>query len=146
MAIVDGAVYCGAAEMESALVEDALSWGVSTDSTVVLLTVPMCESCADAAEILKSLPETVLLRRGNLEIESSVIVQIIDIGTQPEAAAQFFENYAVPDEQRIAPCVFYADRYLSGAEAIQKNLAAEVALGWAAGGIKLPLADTLIQE
>lgn len=146
MAIVDGEVYCGAAEMESALVEDALSWGVSTDSTVVLLTVPMCESCAGAAEILENLPETVLLRRGNLEIESAVIVQTIDISTQPEAAEQLFEIYAVPDGQRIAPCVFYADRYLSGLEAIRKNLAAEVELGWAAGGIKLPSADAPMQE
>lgn len=146
MVIVDGIAYCGAAEMESGLVEDALEWGASTDSAVVLLTVPMCESCVRAKKVLENLPETVKLRRGNLEIESAVICEVIDISAQPELAARFFDAYSVPDEQRIAPSVFFADRYLCGADAIEKNLAAEVELGWAAGGVKLPSADTPSQE
>lgn len=142
MVIVDGSVYCGAAEMESLLAQDALAWG-STDSTIVLLTGP---ACADIADVLESLPESVVLRRGILEIESEVVCEIIDIGAQPEFAAQLFDAYCVPEEQRAAPCAFYADRYLSGAEAIEKNLAAEVELGWAAGGVKLPAADAPLQE
>lgn len=141
MVIVDGTAYCGASQMESALAEDALSWGGTTDSCIVLLTVPMCENCVRAGKTLKTLPETVLLKRGNLEIESKVMVETIDISAQPEIAARLFDAYAVPDEQRIAPSVFYADRYLSGIEAIEKSLAAEVALGWAAGGVLLPPAE-----
>lgn len=146
MVIIDGIPYCGASEMENSLVQDALSWGNSTDSTVVLLTVPMCESCTRAATVLENLPDTVTLRRGNLEIESTVVCEIIDISTQPELAAQFFDAYSVPDEQRIAPSVFFADRYLCGAEAIERNLQAEVELGWAAGGIKLLSVDAPLQE
>lgn len=146
MVIVDGAVYCGAAEMESTLASDALEWGVSTDSTIILLTLPFCENCVRAAEVMENLPETVVLRRGNLEIESAVIFESVDIGAQPELVAQLFEARSVPEEQRIAPCVFYADRYLSGIEAIEKNLAAEVELGWAAGGVKLPPAGAPLQE
>lgn len=145
MVIVDGSVYCGAAEMDSLLAQDALTWG-STDSKIVLLTDAACENCARAAGVLETLPETVVLRRGILEIDSAVDCEIIDIGAQPELAAQFFDAYCVPEEQRTAPCTFYADRYLSGAEAIEKNLAAEVELGWAAGGVKIPTADALLQE
>ena len=73
MVIVDGIAYYGAGEMDEALVVDALSWGETTDSVIVLLTVPMCESCLRAAKTLKQLPETVILKRGNHEIESVVI-------------------------------------------------------------------------
>ena len=87
MVIVDGIAYYGAGEMDEALVVDALSWGETTDSVIVLLTVPMCESCLRAAKTLKQLPDTVILKRGNHEIESVVVPQIIDITEQPALAA-----------------------------------------------------------
>lgn len=146
MVIVDGIAYYGAGEMDEALVVDALSWGETTDSVIVLLTVPMCESCLRAAKTLKQLPETVILKRGNHEIESVVIPQIIDITEQPALAAALFDAYSVPEEKRIAPSVFYADTCLNGADEIEKRLIAEVALGWAQGGVKLLTEETLPQE
>ena len=146
MVIVDGIAYYGAGEMDEALVVDALSWGETTDSVIVLLTVPMCESCLRAAKTLKQLPETVILKRGNHEIESAVIPQIIDITEQPALAAALFDAYSVPEEKRIAPSVFYADTCLNGADEIEKRLIAEVALGWAQGGVKLLDEETLPQE
>ena len=146
MVIVDGIAYYGAGEMDEALVVDALSWGETTDSVIVLLTVPMCESCLRAAKTLKQLPETVILKRGNHEIESVVIPQIIDITEQPALAAALFDAYSVPEEKRIAPSVFYADTCLNGADEIGKRLIAEVALGWAQGGVKLLTEETLPQE
>lgn len=146
MVIVDGIAYYGASEMDEALVVDALSWGETTDSVIVLLTVPMCESCLRAAKTLKQLPETVILKRGNHEIESVVIPQIIDITEHPALAAALFDAYSVPEEKRIAPSVFYADTCLNGADEIEKRLIAEVALGWAQGGVKLLTEETLPQE
>ena len=146
MVIVDGIAYYGAGEMDEALVVDALSWGETTDSVIVLLTVPMCESCLRAAKTLKQLPETVILKRGNHEIESVVIPQIIDITEQPALAAALFDAYSVPEEKRIAPSVFYADTCLNGADEIGKRRIAEVALGWAQGGVKLLTEETLPQE
>ena len=146
MVIVDGIAYYGAGEMDEALVVDALSWGETTDSVIVLLTVPMCESCLRAAKTLKQLPETVILKRGNHEIESVVVPQIIDITEQPALAAVLFDAYSVPEEKRIAPSVFYADTCLNGADEIEKRLIAEVALGWAQGGVKLLTEETLPQE
>lgn len=146
MVIVDGIAYYGAGEMDEALVVDALSWGETTDSVIVLLTVPMCESCLRAAKTLKQLPETVILKRGNHEIESVVIPQIIDITEQPALAAALFDAYSVPEEKRIAPSVFYADTCLNGADEIEKRLIAEVALGWAQGGVKLLDEEILPEE
>lgn len=135
MVIVDGIAYYGAGEMETALASDALAWSESTDSVIVLLTVPMCENRVRVSKTLESLPETVSVKRGNLEIESAVVLRIIDITEYPELASRLFDAYSVPEESRIAPSVFYADRYLSGADAIEKSLIAEVELGWAAGGV-----------
>lgn len=146
MVIVDGIAYYGAGEMDEALVVDALNWGETTDSVIVLLTVPMCESCLRAAKTLKQLPETVILKRGNHEIESVVIPQIIDITEQPALAAALFDAYSVPEEKRIAPSVFYADTCLNGADEIEKRLIAEVALGWAQGGVKLLDEEILPEE
>ena len=142
LTIVDGVAYCGAAEMESGLPEASLSWGGGTDSVIVYLYVPACESCARAADVLDSLPESVAIRRGALEIESPVIIERIDISAQPETARRLFEDYAVPDDERISPIVFFADRYLSGADAIENNLDAMVRLGWAAGGVELPAEES----
>lgn len=146
MVIVDGIAYYGAGEMDDTLVVDALNWGVSTDSVIVLMTVPMCESCLRAAKTLEQLPDTVIVKRGNHEIESAVIPQIIDITQNPSLAAALFDAYSVPEEKRIAPSVFYADTCLNGVDEIEKRLIAEVALGWAQGGVKLSTNETLPQE
>ena len=138
LVIVDGVAYRGANELESRLPADALAWGGETDSTVVYLYVPACESCARAVKVLDSLPETVTLRRGMVEIESKVVVERIDVSAQPETARQLFEAYGVPDGERVTPCVFLPDRYLSGADAIEKSLSDMVRLGWAAGSVEFP--------
>lgn len=146
MVIVDGKAYYGAGEMENVLTADALLWGESTDSVIVLLTVPFCESCVRAVKELEKLPETVMLKRGNIEIESRVIVEKMDISKNSGLAAQLFDTYSVPEEERIAPCAFYADRYLSGADAIEERLLSEVLLGWAAGGVDILTSETENQE
>jgi len=138
LVIVDGVAYSGASEMERGLPEASLSWGTETESTIVYLYVPACESCARAVAVLEDLPESVMITRGAIEIESKVVIERVDVSAHPGVASRLFDVYGVPDEQRITPSVFFADRYLSGAESIEKNLAAMVSLGWAAGGVELP--------
>lgn len=142
MVVVDGVAYSGASEMQSRLPVDALSWGGETDSTIVYLYVPACESCARAVEVLDALPSMVTLLRGNVEIESNVLIERIDVSARPEVARQLFEAYDVPDDLRITPCVFLADRYLSGADTIERDLPSMVNLGWAVGCVDLPASET----
>ncbi|MGN0803378.1 MAG: hypothetical protein ACI4MF_12355 [Candidatus Faecivicinus sp.] len=138
LTVVDGVAYQGADELESRLPERALEWGGSTDSAIVYLYVPACESCARAEAVLESLPETVTLQRGSYAIESAVTVERIDASAHSALADALFQAYGVPDERRVTPIAFFADRYLSGADAIEASLAEMVRLGWAAGGVQLP--------
>lgn len=144
MVIVDGRAYSGATEMETSLSKEALAWGTGTDSTVVYLYVPACESCRRAQAVLEALPESIVLKRGAIEIESRVIIEKIDISANPGAAQALFDAYGVADDERITPSVFLNRTYLSGADDIEKSLKDMVSLGWAAGGVKADIsaADT----
>lgn len=139
MAVVDGVPYQGASSMNADLARAALAWHDTLDSEVVCLYAPACESCARADAVLDALPAAVTVRRGDEAIESRVIVRRVDISAEPEYAQALFDAYGVPDEARITPIAFFADRFLSGADAIGKRLADEVALGRAAGGV--PVAE-----
>lgn len=146
MIVVDGVAYQGAGELNARLPEAALSWGSTQDSAIVYLYTPACESCARAAKVLEQLPASVSIKRGSFAFESAVTVEKIDASANMALADALFAAYDVPDEGRITPIVFFADRYLSGADAIEKSLIAMVELGWAAGGVKVDTqAETEIQ-
>ena len=134
MAIVDGEVYQGASQMNARLAHAALEWHETTDSEILLLYTPACESCGRAESVLESLPESVTVTRGEESFVSRVTVSRADASANPGYAQALFDAYGVPDEQRVTPAVFFADRCLCGAEAIER-LPEAVALGWAAGGI-----------
>ena len=137
MAVVDGVAYQGSGEMESSLAETALEWSDETGSIIVYLYAPACESCARAASVLDALPESVSVNRGSVRFESPVSVVRIDASAQTGLANALFEAYGVPDSDRITPIVFFADRYLSGADSIEASIADMVALGWAVGGVDM---------
>ena len=136
MAIVDDKAYCGAKEMETSLAETALAWHETTDSEILYLYTPACESCARAAAVLDALPETVTVRRGESGFESKIVVRRVDASAEPALAAALFDACDAPDKKRITPAVFYGDTYLSGADAIERTLPGAVKLGWAAGGAR----------
>lgn len=102
------------------------------DSHIIYLYVPACESCARAVEVLDGLPETVTIS-GEVQGESRVQIERIDISAQPQVARQMFADYAVPDDDRITPCVFFGEHYLSGIEAIERDLVNMIGLGLALG-------------
>ncbi len=133
LAIVDGEVYQGAEEMNTRLARTALTWD-STDSLILYLYTPACESCGAADAVLSALPEHVSVRRGSLTVESRVLVDRIDISASPDVAQALFDAYGVPEDRRVTPIVFFGDHYLSGAADITARLPGETALGWAVGG------------
>ena len=141
MVIVDGKAYMGAEQMNTALASESLSWGGTNDSAIVYLYVPACESCAKARQTLDALPESVTLTRGSVRFESAVTVTEIDVSEQPETANALFEAYSVPDDERVTPIAFFADRYLSGADAIAEKLPKMVSLGWAVGGVSVDVPE-----
>ena len=145
MVIVDGEVYQGAAAMNADLSRAALSWHDTHDSEILYLYVPACESCARAEAALEALPEAVEIARGDQTIVSRVLVRRVDISADPGYADALFEAYDVPDDKRVSPIAFFADRYLAGAEAIESRLVDEVNLGWAAGGVPAMAADEPIR-
>lgn len=136
MVVVDGTAYQGAGEMNTDLAENALTWNDSQDSVIVYLYTPACESCAQASAVLESLPSSVTVKRGDISFESPVTVERIDASANTALADALFEAYAVSDEDRITPAVFFGEYSLSGADAIEHSLASMVELGWAVGGIK----------
>ncbi len=142
LVIVDGEVYQGAAQINSGLPRDALQWHVTTDSEVLYLFVPACESCARAEAALDALPESVTLQRGGETVKSRVVVTRVDISADPDYAQALFEAYGVPDERRVSPIAFYGGSYLAGADAIERSLVEAVRQGRAAGGLRYaPQAD-----
>lgn len=103
------------------------------DSHIVYLYVPACESCAGAVAVLESLGESVDVSGDGIQGQSAVKIERIDVSAQPEVARQMFADYNVPDDDRITPCVFFGEHYLSGIEAIEENLARMIGEGLAVG-------------
>ena len=140
-AIVDGNVYQGAAEMNTQLAETALSWQETTDSVILYLYTPACESCAAVESVLNNLPESVTVQRGNVSFESRVLVRKLDISQIPGTAEALFARYEVPDSRRVTPAVFFGSHVLTGEKEITDRLGQEILLGWASGGVPLPEGD-----
>ncbi|MDR3166664.1 MAG: hypothetical protein LBT93_01865, partial [Treponema sp.] len=79
-----------------------------------------CEECGKVTPFIDSLP-------GNVTVEGTAVpLDIIRINTRSgnnsERIAAFFEQYQVPDEDRVVPIVFLADTYLAGYAAITAGL------------------------
>ncbi|MDR3172676.1 MAG: hypothetical protein LBU19_00370 [Treponema sp.] len=79
-----------------------------------------CPECAKAAPFIDGLSETVKVDGRTIPLTITRINT--RSGNNGERIAAFFEAYGVPDAERIVPIVFFADSYLSGAEAINGGL------------------------
>ena len=104
-----------------------LSATAETESRIVYLYVPACESCARAVRVLDSLPDSVRIG----DIDSAVVIERLDVSAEPERATKLFEQYQVPEAKRITPMVLLGETYLSGIDAIESDLADMVAQGMA---------------
>lgn len=131
--LVDGVVYAGTAEIQTALPVAFLEASDSLDSLVYYLYVPFCESCAKAKQTLDELPESVELTRGAATFVSPVVVRQVDISAEPGLAQALFDEYGVSEDDRLVPIVFFGDTYLQGAELIAGQLLARICMGQAVG-------------
>ena len=121
MVIVDSKAYTGNSRLESAMPLDFIN-GESTDSLFYYLYSPACESCAAAEKAIDSLPSRLIVTYGNVEFESVVIVERINIYENPSMAQVLFQQYRVPEDDQMTPIVFLGDNYVGGAEQIEKRL------------------------
>ena len=99
----------------AALFED---YGVDGNAiTVVYFYRITCEECRETTPVMDGLPQAV----------AGIPVNVIRINTRSgnngERINAFFEQYAVPDEDRMVPIAFTADGYFAGYEAISEGLA-----------------------
>ena len=104
-----------------------LSAAAETESRIVYLYVPACESCARAARVLDSLPDSVRIG----DTDSAVVIERLDVSAEPERATKIFEQYQVPEARQITPMVLLGETYLSGIDEIERDLADMVAQGMA---------------
>ena len=79
-----------------------------------------CEECGRVTPFINSLPEKITAAGTALPLD---IIRInTRSGNNSERIAAFFEQYQVPDEDRMVPIVFLADTYLAGYEAVAAGL------------------------
>lgn len=142
MIVIDEKVYQGDSALRSQLPKEALAWAGTTDSVVVYVYTPACESCGRASAALAELPETMTVRRGEYVFESAVVIKKIDASAHSDQTDRLFAAYAVPDVDRITPIVFLGSHYLSGADRIERDLPDMIRLGWAVGGLAHATGET----
>jgi hypothetical protein len=79
-----------------------------------------CPQCAKAGPVIDALPKTVSTAGGERPLD---IIRInTRSGNNGERIAAFFEEWQVPDEDRVVPIVFLSGSYLAGHEAISGAL------------------------
>ena len=132
MAIVNGKVYPGDSKITLAMPLDFIE-NTSTDSLIYYLYSPACESCADAEKFLDALSGSIEVTRGEARFDSSIVVNRINIYDDPSTAAALFQRYQVPDDKQTTPIVFLRERYLNGAERIERYLEFYLKTGEAVG-------------
>lgn len=93
------------------------------ESRLVYLYVPACGSCAKAEALIESLGEAVEVEGadGSL-LRSKLSVERVDLSRDPQRARELFALFETPEEQQIAPSVYFGKHYLAGAEAILSSL------------------------
>ncbi len=92
--------------------------------TLVYFYRIVCDECKQVKPIIDQLPKTV-------EIEGKQVnIDLIRINTRSgnngDRVTAFFDEYEVPDEDRMVPIVFTASGYYAGIDRISELLAAEL--------------------
>jgi hypothetical protein len=93
----------------------------SGDSVLAVFVTAACENCEKARALLDELPSEMILGDGSV---SRIKIGYFNIaeGDGLPYARQFFRAYKVPDARQLVPIVFYAGGWLSGYEAIERDL------------------------
>ena len=79
-----------------------------------------CDECNQVKPIIEALPESIEVDGKKYPVE--VIPINTRSGNNSERVVAFFSDYAVPDEDRMVPIVFFAEGYLAGFENIEAGI------------------------
>ena len=122
LVIVDGEVFMGNTQIQSALPAYGLARAESTVSTLYYLYVDGCADCAKAKALLDALPKTIMVVRGDYEFDSELVIRAVHILDDAPMAAALFDAYSVPEESRFAPMLLAGERYREGLSAMERFL------------------------
>jgi hypothetical protein len=79
-----------------------------------------CSWCAKTTPLIDALPETIMTAGGERPVD--VIRINTRSGNNGERIDAFFDEWEVPEGDRIVPIVFFSNSYLAGYEAIAGGL------------------------
>lgn len=121
--------------------ERTMSGKETTDTELFLFTTYACDNCSKVKEYLNEEfgdGATISVVSGEESILSNVYVTELNIMEEGNLALldTFMEEYAVPDDLRQVPILFYAEGFLSGEENIKENLMEELCDGAGLGFVR----------
>lgn len=118
-----------------------VAYNKTDDSELIYFYLPSCKDCEKAEKILKELPETVRIKKGNEFINSKVRVIKLNAGEEENLALlkARFEYFKVPVEEQQVPIIFLGSTWISGAEKIQSRLETAVMNGHGLGTVHITL-------
>lgn len=87
-------------------------------SRIIYLYVPACGSCAKVEALLDGLGDWVQVDADGGPFASPLRIEKVDLSREPDRAQRLFLQFETPEEDRIAPSVYFGDRYLAGADAV----------------------------
>lgn len=116
--IMGGKAYSGTSSIAEGLQTQFNTRQQDHRSVVYFLTATACGSCERVRGIVNQHPDIIPIELNGRLISSQVEIIQINVSAQPEIAMLLFQQYAVPDEMRIAPMILMGDTYLAGEKAI----------------------------
>lgn len=115
--LIHGKLYEGLESIEQNLEREYLK---NAAFKVIYYYRDDCEECVKLQPFVESLPQSIVI--GNEEVPLSVEACHSRKGDNGDRIRTFFELYQVPEEEQIVPFMVLGDKYLAGAENIQKDL------------------------
>jgi len=120
--IFEGQLYLGQDQIFRELPDYFLKNGAKTESFFYYISVSGCESCMMVEQTLKTLPDTVKIKRGGISFDSPVRVQRINLLKDPGLAMALFHAFHVEEGDRTAPILLAGDSYWQGEDDIRAFL------------------------
>lgn len=124
------------------IVNDTAGKGEDSQTTTILyFYVTGCKECEEVTNFLGELKKRYLVESKDGEFYTYVKVKKFNIG-EPEnlkLVKEYFKLYKVPEKAQSVPIIFIGDTYLSGLEAIQRELVEKIKSGEGIGTLDLSM-------
>jgi glutaredoxin len=131
--IFENRLYMGQDQIRKELPAYVVESGGHKDSFFYFVSVTGCESCMKVEKMLKELPQTISISRGDYVFDSPVHYTYVNLLDNPQLAAALFDAYHVDESKRTAPVIFAGDTYYQGENAIRSFLKYSLPVGKAVG-------------